>query len=98
MRRIVSGLFITLDGLVEAPGSADITLPEKAEWNNSTLLRDVGEISKLKQQPGRDINITGSPTLVRSLLEHGLPGGSGLWAQASVSFLMKGSIRRSLSL
>lgn len=139
MRRIVSGLFTTLDGVVEAPGSADTTLPEKrgwsdpymsheigmsildlmqksdgfllgrktyqdfavfwpsmpaedpfaqfmnnmpkyvisttldkAEWNNSTLLRSVDEISQLKQQSGRDINITGSPTLVRSLLEQGL--------------------------
>ena len=130
---------MTLDGVVEAPGSADTTLPEKrgwsepymsqeigmsifdliqksdafllgrktyqdfaafwpsmpaedpfakvmnsmpkyvvsttlnkAEWNNSTLIRDMDEISRLKQQPGKDINITGSPTLVRSLLDHGL--------------------------
>jgi dihydrofolate reductase len=139
MRRIVSGLFITLDGVVEAPGSGDTTLPEKrgwsdpymsqeigmsifelmqnsdgfllgrktyqdfaafwpnmppedpfakamnnmpkyvvsttldkAEWDNSTLLRNVEDVSRLKQQSGRDINITGSPTLVRSLLDHGL--------------------------
>lgn len=139
MRRIISGLFMTLDGVVEAPGSADTTLLEKrgwsepymsqeigmsifelmqksdgfllgrktyhdfaafwpsmpaedpfaqvmnsmpkyvvsttldrAEWNNSTLIRNVEEISRLKQQPGKDINITGSPTLVRSLLDHGL--------------------------
>ena len=130
---------MTLDGVVEAPGSADTTLPEKsvwsepymnqeigmsifnlmqksdgfllgrktyqdfavfwpsmpaedpfaqamnsmpkyvvsttldrAEWNNSTVINHVEEISRLKQQPGKDINITGSPTLVRSLLEHGL--------------------------
>ena len=139
MRRIVAGLFTTLDGVVEAPGSADVTLPEKrgwsepymsqeigmsifdlmqksdgfllgrktyqefaafwptmpaedpftqamnsmpkyvvsttldrAMWNNSRVLTGVEEVSQLKQQPGRDINITGSPTLVRSLLEHGL--------------------------
>lgn len=139
MRRIVSGLFITLDGVVEAPGSADTTLLEKrgwsdpymsqeigmsifdlmqqsdgfllgrktyqdfaafwpnmpledpfakamnnmpkyvvsttldkAEWNNSTLLRDTKDVSLLKKQDGKDINITGSPTLVRSLLEAGL--------------------------
>ena len=130
---------MTLDGIVEAPGSADTTLPEKrgwsdpymsqeigmsiyeliqksqafllgrrtyqdfaafwpsmpaddpfaqvmnsmpkyvisstldkAEWNNSTLLRGMDDISRLKQTPGKDINITGSPTLVRSLLEQGL--------------------------
>jgi len=139
MRRLISGLFMTLEGVVEAPGSGDTTLPEKrgwsepymsqeigmsifdlmqksdgfllgrktyqdfaafwpsmpaedpfakvmnstpkyvlsttldrAEWNNSILLRSVEEISRLKQQSGRDINITGSPTLVRSLLDEGL--------------------------
>jgi dihydrofolate reductase len=46
------------------------TLEEPLEWNNSTLINgDVAEeIIKLKQQPGKDISITGSPTLVRSLL------------------------------
>ena len=48
------------------------TTLDKAEWNNSTLLRNVKEISQLKQQTSKDINITGSPTLVRSLLEQGL--------------------------
>jgi dihydrofolate reductase len=139
MRKIVSGLFITLDGVVEAPGSGDTTLPEKrgwsdpymsqeigmsifelmqnsdgfllgrktyqdfaafwptmpaddpfaqamnnmpkyvvsttlkkADWKNSTVLKNLEEVSRLKQQTGKDINITGSPTLVRSLLEQGL--------------------------
>jgi dihydrofolate reductase len=46
------------------------TLKEPLEWNNSTLINgDVAEeITKLKQQSGKDISITGSPTLVRSLL------------------------------
>jgi len=50
------------------------TLEEPLEWNNSTLIEgDVAEeISKLKQQPGKDISISGSPTLVRSLLEEDL--------------------------
>jgi dihydrofolate reductase len=50
------------------------TLEEPLEWNNSTLIKgDVAEeISKLKGQPGKDISITGSPTLVRSLFEDGL--------------------------
>ncbi len=45
-------------------------MEESLEWNNSTLIKgDVAEeITKLKQQPGKDISITGSPTLVRSLL------------------------------
>jgi dihydrofolate reductase len=50
------------------------TLEEPLEWNNSTLIKgDVAEeITKLKQQPGKDISITGSPMLVRSLLADGL--------------------------
>jgi dihydrofolate reductase len=45
------------------------TLEEPLAWNNSTLIKgDVAEeITRLKQQPGKDI--TGSPNLVRSLLE-----------------------------
>jgi dihydrofolate reductase len=50
------------------------TTLEQAEWNNSTLLRgDVaGEVSKLKQQPGGDILVNGSRTLVHTLMEHDL--------------------------
>jgi dihydrofolate reductase len=50
------------------------TLEEPLEWQNSTLIGDnvAEEISKLKQQPGKDISISGSPTLVRSLLEEDL--------------------------
>ncbi len=138
MRKINAALFITLDGVVEAPGTDDTTLPDKrgwsmpymsdevgqvigasmatsdamllgrrtyeafaaywvhvpeddpfgqlmnnqtkyvvstslakAEWKNSHLIKgDVAaELTKLKQQPGKDINIVGSGTLTRSLIE-----------------------------
>jgi dihydrofolate reductase len=44
---------------------------KKAEWNNSTIISKnaAEEISKLKQQPGTDILITGSATLVHSLMQ-----------------------------
>jgi dihydrofolate reductase len=44
------------------------------EWQHSTLLKgDLAEgIATLKQQPGRNIGVTGSPSLVRSLLQNGL--------------------------
>jgi dihydrofolate reductase len=44
------------------------------EWANSTLVTGdlAEEIAKLKEQPGRNIQIPGSPTLVRSLLRDGL--------------------------
>jgi dihydrofolate reductase/GNAT superfamily N-acetyltransferase len=47
------------------------TLQEPLEWQNSTLIKEnvAEEIARLKQQPGKDISITGSPTLVRSLLQ-----------------------------
>ena len=46
---------------------------KKAQWNNSTIIKDakrvVEEITQLKQQPGGDILIPGSATLVQSLME-----------------------------
>ena len=47
---------------------------EKAEWNNSTLLRGdvVEEVSKLRQAPGGDIVVHGSRTLAQALIEHDL--------------------------
>jgi dihydrofolate reductase len=131
MRKIVAGLFVSLDGVVEAPerwqapyfndemgqavasqmATADTMLlgrrtyeefaaywPKQGsevpfadqmnnvpklvvsttlttvEWQNSTLIRDnvVEQLTKLKEQPGKNISITGSTTLVRSLLRDGL--------------------------
>ena len=50
------------------------TTLEQADWNNSTLIKGnvAEEIAKLKQQPGRDIGMSGSGTLVQSLLQAGL--------------------------
>ena len=47
---------------------------QSADWQNSTLIRGdvVEEISRLKQQPGRNIGMSGSATLVRSLLRENL--------------------------
>ncbi len=131
MRKIVAGLFCSLDGVVESPqtwqspyftdevtevisagvAQADAVLLgrrtylefaefwpsqgsdapmadflnnapkyvvsatlDTVEWKNSTLLKGdlAEELTKLKQQPGRRIQIPGSPTLVRSLLRDGL--------------------------
>jgi dihydrofolate reductase len=50
------------------------TTLKKVDWQNSTLLNgDVAEeVSRLKRQPGKDISISGSATLVRSLIREGL--------------------------
>ena len=133
MRKIVAGLFLSLDGVYEAPGDwhfpyfndemgeavdsqmsaadtmllgrvtyqefagfwpqqsnddVDIadymnntpklvvstTLDSVDEWQNSTLIKGnvAEELARLKQQPGKDIGITGSGALIRSLLRDGL--------------------------
>ena len=133
MRKVVSWLFISLDGVAEAPNEwqfdvmdddmmADITAQTDAEdamllgrvtyqdwapywptspdetyashinnipkylisttlndvewgkWEKPTVIKDnlPEEITKLKKQPGKNIGVGGSPTLVRSLLKNGL--------------------------
>jgi len=50
------------------------TTLDKATWENTTLIGgDVAaEIARLKERPGRNINVSGSPTLVAWLLRQGL--------------------------
>jgi dihydrofolate reductase len=131
MRKIVAGLFMSLDGVVESPeswgfqyfneamtqeiaegiGEADAVLmgrrtylqfaalwPEQGsdvpmadflnntpkyvvsstlgtlEWGPASLVKGdlAEELLNLKQQPGKNIQIPGSPVLVRSLLRDGL--------------------------
>ena len=129
MREIVAGLYVSLDGVVEAPekwtapyfndevgqvvgsliaagdtlllgrvtyqtfaaafggqsgGMADqmnnvpkvvvSTTLDKAEWRNSTLIKGnvAEEIARLKRQPGKNINMSGSATLVSWLLRRGI--------------------------
>jgi dihydrofolate reductase len=44
---------------------------KKAEWNNSTIINEniVEEVTRLKQQTGQNILISGSAALVQSLIE-----------------------------
>jgi dihydrofolate reductase len=46
------------------------TTLDSVEWQNSTLIKGnlAEELTKLKQQPGKDITISGSITLIQSLL------------------------------
>jgi dihydrofolate reductase len=50
------------------------TTLDKVEWKNSTLIKgSLSEaIARLKSQPGKNIGVEGSPTLVRSLLQNDL--------------------------
>jgi len=47
---------------------------EKAEWDNSRLVKEhiAEEVSKLKQQPGKDLAIFGSSDLAVSFIQMGL--------------------------
>jgi len=47
---------------------------EKVEWENTTLVKDnfVEEVSKLKEQPGKDIAIFGSSDLAVTFIDLGL--------------------------
>ena len=130
MRKIVAGLHVSVDGVIEAPdawtgpyfspeigqvvgsliaggdtlllgrvtyqgfaaafggqsgGMADTmnsfpkvvvsTTLDQAEWQNSTLIpaaSAITEIAELKRRPGKNIGMTGSATLVSSLLREGL--------------------------
>jgi dihydrofolate reductase len=58
----------------ETPKFVASTTLDKVEWQNSTLLKgDLAEaVNELKARPGKNIGMSGSATLVRSLLEKGL--------------------------
>ncbi len=50
---------------------------EKAEWKNTTIIRDniVEEMKKLKQQPGKNMTILGSGSIVSQFAEAGIIDG-----------------------
>jgi dihydrofolate reductase len=50
------------------------TTLDKAEWNNSTIIKEnvAEEVARLKEQPGQDILIFGSGRLVNTLIGQGL--------------------------
>ena len=46
---------------------------EKAEWQHSTVVRDVpSDVAALKEEPGGELQVHGSGNLIRTLLEHDL--------------------------
>jgi dihydrofolate reductase len=59
------------DKLNSVPNYVVSSTLEKAEWKNSTIIKEnvVEELTKLKAQPGHEILIAGSATLVESLMK-----------------------------
>ena len=54
---------------------------DRVTWNNSTLIEgDVARgVAELKEQPGGDIQVTGSGDLIQTLMEHDLVDEYQLW-------------------
>lgn len=50
------------------------TTLEKADWNNTSIIKDkvVDQIMKLKEQPGQNILVFGSGALIQTLIQHEL--------------------------
>jgi dihydrofolate reductase len=62
------------DGMNNTPKLVASRTLEEVTWQNSTLIKGdlAEELGRLKQQDGKNINISGSVTLIRSLLHDGL--------------------------
>lgn len=84
MRKIIVYEFLTMDGVMQAPGGPEedtsggfqyggwkATL-NKIDWENTVLLRDLADIENLRKTDGSDLKIWGSSQLVRLLLKHNL--------------------------
>jgi dihydrofolate reductase len=62
------------DRMNNLPKHVVSTTLETVEWNNSKLIKTnvVAEVSQLKRQPGEDLLLFGSDTLVQTLIQHDL--------------------------
>lgn len=60
--------------LIKSPKYVVSNTLERLDWQPANLITGdlTGELTRLKQQPGKNIQVPGSPTLVRSLLHLGL--------------------------
>ena len=64
---------------------ASRTLTEPLEWNATLIKGDVAEeIAKLKQEPGKDIEMYGSAALMQALMEHNLIDEYRIWVHPFV--------------
>ena len=64
-----------------APKYVVSTTLDRAEWQNSALIRDdvVGQLRRLKEEDGPAIQVHGSANLIQALLQHDLIDEFRLW-------------------
>jgi dihydrofolate reductase len=64
-----------------APKYVVSTTLDRAEWQNSALIRDdvVGQLRRLKEEDGPEIQVHGSANLIQALLQHDLIDEFRLW-------------------
>jgi dihydrofolate reductase len=61
MRKIIAAEFVTLDGVMEAPGSGDTTLPERRGWSEPYMNEEIGKLI-LDQMDASDALLLGRKT------------------------------------
>ena len=64
-----------------APKYVVSTTLDRAEWQNSALIRDdvVGQLRRLKEEDGPELQVHGSANLIQTLLQHDLIDTFRLW-------------------
>lgn len=65
---------VTADGMNKSEKIVFSRTLEKADWNNTRLVKDdlVGTVRRLKQEPGNDMTILGSGSIITQLADAGL--------------------------
>jgi dihydrofolate reductase len=65
---------VLIDAMNNSPKIVFSRTLKKAEWKNTTVIKDniADEILKMKQQPGKDMIILGSGSIVRAFADLGL--------------------------
>jgi dihydrofolate reductase len=96
-RRTYDGFAASWPSITDEEGYADrmnqlpkyvvSTTLATAEWTNTSIIRDQvpDAVASLKQQPGRDILLYGSATLMHTLMDLGLVDEYRLWVHPVVA-------------
>lgn len=73
-RAAIEQMPVVAQGMNNLPKVVFSTTMDKAPWNNTKLVKTdlVGKVRKMKQEPGRDMVIFGSGTLISQLTQAGL--------------------------